>query len=277
MKSALAVAAALCAASAFADGFDAATASLDDCLLRVNRYGDSEQRRAEKAAARDRIFADKAAGLDFLMSKIHIENITIHVLTQNLVEQMNADEALPVLFRHLDSPQSNTVRATIYFLSFFPAPQDAAKLTPLLANDQLRGTTIRTLGKWRARELTETISRYLADPNERVRVAAANALRDIGDPRAIEPLITSLADPIFTVRNTALRALVRFGAEAEHPVLAAAEKANGAQLRQLIAAMGQLGSPACKRALAKFERSEDPLIRADAQRALELAVALPQS
>ena len=61
----------------------------------------------------------------------------------------------------------------------------------------------------------------LSDGARTVRSAAAWVLGEIGDVRAVEPLIASLADGVEDVRVAARRALVRIGAPAVEPLIAA--------------------------------------------------------
>lgn len=242
--------------------------SFDDLVYHVVRYGNTEEKRHDKSLARTELLARRADSLRYLMSKIHYENIGLQVLAQNLVEELKKDEVVPVLLDFINDEHTNTQKTAIYFLGFHQAPENADKIRPFLGHEKLRGSTIRTLGKWKVADAALDIATFLRDDNERVRVAAANALRDIGDPRAIPYLIDAQADPVFTVRNTALRALLTFGADAEKAMLSALDIAEDIPLRQLIRGLGELRSVAAEKALRKFATSTDSAVREDALRAL---------
>ena len=244
----------------------------DDVLYRATRYGDTAERRAGKDAARGVVFSNSVESLRALMDRIHFENVGLQVLAQNLVEQMKKDDAVPVLLDYLKPGPTNTQRIAIYFLGFYSAPESASKLRPVLDNPPLRGITIRTLGKWRSRDDAKAIAGFLSDTNERVRVASANALREIADEQSIPALIQAQGDAVFTVRNTALRALVSFPG-AEKQIVEALEKADGIRRRQLIRALSHYPTASARRELARQAKSDDELVRADALRSLLLLEA----
>jgi HEAT repeat protein len=52
-----------------------------------------------------------------------------------------------------------------------------------------------------------------------VRRAAAEALGQLGDARAVEPLIARLGDAAWNVRRAAAEALVKIGAPAVEPLI----------------------------------------------------------
>ncbi len=250
-----------------ADSFTTNT-PYDELVFHVVRYGNTEAKRRDKDQARKELFSRRADALRFVMTKIHVDNVGLQVLAQNMVEEFKKDEVVPVLLDFIEDARTNTQKTAIYFLGFHPAPEHARKIKPFLASDKLRGVTIRTLGKWKAADALPEIAAFLRDDNERVRVAAANALRDIGDPRAVPYLIDAQADPVFTVRNTALRALVSFGEAGEKAMLAQLEKAKGVPLRQFIRGLGELRSVAAEKPLHKLADGQDTMIRDDARCAL---------
>jgi HEAT repeat protein len=251
-----------------AGGFDATNASFEDLAFHAVRYATTPEKLQAKQQATAELFARRAEALRFLMSRIHFENVGVQVLAQNLVEMLRKEEAVPVLLDFVDDGRTNTQKSAVYFLGFYTAPDAAGRIRPLLARDKLRGVTIRTLGKWKVADAVPEIAQFLKDDEERVRVAAANALRDIGDPRAIPHLIEAQGDPVFTVRNTALRALVSFGPAAEKPMLAALEKAEGPARRQLVRGLGELRSRAAEKPLARLRRTADAALREDLERSL---------
>lgn len=195
------------AALAAGEAADMKSAPMNELVYHAQRYGNTAERRAVKALARDELFARGAESLRYLMGQVHIENVMVQVLTQQLVEQMKAQEAAPVLLEFLDDPRARTRKLAAYFLGFYETPEHADKVIPLLADDEAAGAAIRTLGKWRVKSAVPEIIPFLSHEKEPRRIAAANALRDIGDPAALPALEKALNDPYFTVRETARRAI----------------------------------------------------------------------
>ncbi len=88
----------------------------------------------------------------------------------------------------------------------------------------------------------EPLISLLADPNEDVRDSAAGALAQLGDARAVEPLISLLADPNKDVGGNAAGALAQLGdARAVEPLIALLGHADGRVRTSAAKALGQLG------------------------------------
>jgi HEAT repeat protein len=82
------------------------------------------------------------------------------------------------------------------------------------ADDALRRVALKAVGEIGSRGSTRTVAQGLAADSESVRSRAARALGLIGDPRAIDPLATALAeDDVHSVRASAAWALVQIGTE----------------------------------------------------------------
>ena len=186
---------------------DLKSAPMDELVYHAQRYGNTAERREMKARAREELFTRGADSLRYLMGQVHIENVMVQVLTQQIVEQLKAEEAAPVLLDFLDNPRARTRKLAAYFLGFYDTPQYADRVTPLLADDEAAGAAIRTLGKWHIKSAVPAIVPFLSHGKEARRIAAANALRDIGDPVPLPELEKALNDPYFTVRETAARAI----------------------------------------------------------------------
>jgi HEAT repeat protein len=105
---------------------------------------------------------------------------------------------------------------------------------------------------WRA---VEPLVAALRDPAIPVRTSAARALGEMRDPRAVEPLIAALSDPSFNVRQEAAASLGLIGDQrAVGPLLKLAWDETGAVDAvglSAIHALGLIGDPA---ALATLER-----------------------
>lgn len=249
--------------------FDPKTASMDDLVARVSRNGNTEERRAAKDQARQEIYARKEVAFRYLMERVHLDNVGLQVLAQEMIDQMTADEAAPVLLDFVHAENPDTQRIAVFFLGFYPtASSNAPVIVPCLDVDKVRNAAIRTLGKWQYTNATLEIAAFLKDPKERTRIAAANALRDLGDPRGIAPLVDALADPVFTVRNTAQRSLQTFGTRAEPALLAALPDAKVPALRAILDLLDPLKSRKAYKPLKALLGHPDPYVREAAAKAL---------
>jgi HEAT repeat protein len=90
----------------------------------------------------------------------------------------------------------------------------------------------------------------LKDGDENSRRGIAQALGEIGDPRAVEPLIATLKDKDEGVREAIIRALAQVGTSAVEPLIAALEGKNKWMREAAARALGQIGDT----------RSVEPLI-----------------
>ena len=260
----------LVGSAVFADEFNPAVATFDELLFHAQRYGTTELKRETKRAASQELYDRGAESLRYLMDHIHIKNIWIRILAQQMVERLDDEEAAPVLLEFLESEHEDTRKFAVYFLGFCDTPGHADRIRPFLDEEAVGGSATRTLGKWRARDATVDIAAYLRHDEERRRVAAANALRDIGDPRAISDLIEVLNDPVFTVRNTAARALASFGRPAEKAMIKRLKRADTVSKRAIVRTLGAMESKKARRSLRRLLRDGDAGVRADARRALDL-------
>jgi HEAT repeat protein len=186
---------------------------IDDLLLDATRYGNTPERREAKRAAQEELKARMPESLRAAMRWAHSDNVMMHVLIYGWVESQPAEVVVPVLLEFINDQHEATRRAAIFFLGFHPVPEHADLIMPHLENDETRGVTLRTLGKWKVPATRAIAEKILQDGHERQRVVAANALRDLGDPAAIPALTGALEDPVFTVRNTAARAILALAGE----------------------------------------------------------------
>ena len=242
----------------------------DELLYSVTRYGNTEARREEKKVAREELFRRGPEALREVMDRIHFENIMLQVFAFELVRgPVSAESGTPVLLGYLDNERPETRRIAAYFLGFYPAPENPDRLLKLLDDDRTRNAAIRTLGKWKVEAARLEITRLLATSNkERTRVLCANALRDLGHPEALPDLIAALGDPVFTVRNTAARAIASYGKNAHRPLREALETARDPARRQIIRLLGEMQVNWVTRPLRRLLADPDEFMRADATRAL---------
>ncbi|MFH0879315.1 MAG: HEAT repeat domain-containing protein, partial [Lentisphaerota bacterium] len=260
----------------FAADFDAGTATLDDLIFHAQRYGNTpeKQRRREQATAE--LMARGTNSLRGMMGMVHLDNVMLQVLTQQVAESLKPEAAEPVLMEYLDSPRDRTRKIAAFFLSLYDHPTDsnyAGRLVLMLEDDESAGAALRALGKWRVKKATDRIIPFLQHEKELRRVAAANALRDIGDPAAIPALVKALSDPYFTVREASARALSTLGEPAESALLALLPGASEPALRHSIRTLGVMKSGKAVPVLQKMIQDSDPWVRFDAERALALITA----
>jgi len=184
---------------------------MEKLLSDASRYASTPEKRATKEKARIELKSRMSESLRAAMKYMHGDNVGLQVqITEWLIDQPT-EVVTPVLLEFIDDERSETRRIALYFLGFHQTPEHADRIFPYLDDEDCRGAALRTLGKWKVSAAREPAEKWLMDGKERVRVVAANALRDIGDPASIPALVQALNDPIFTVRNTAARALLSFG------------------------------------------------------------------
>lgn len=249
-------------------GFEVKTATFDDLIFHAQRYGNTKEKRADKAEAEKELFARGPESLRQLMAKIHFENVGIAVLAQNMVLQMDTQAVAQVLAEFLGASEPAARKMAAFFLGLHDTPDYADRVVPLLADDKAAGAAIRTLGKWRAQAAVPQIIPFLKHEKEPRRVAAANALGEIGDPAAVPALVEALGDPFFTVREAAARALTKPELKAESALLEALPGSSGAARRHIVRVLGQLKSSAAVPLLERLHEDPDPAVRDDAARAL---------
>lgn len=251
-----------------AAGAGAAEPSLDTLLTNAVRFATTGEEAAAKAAARQALLDRGADGLAFLLSRIHVENDMIPLLAEELVRKLPDAGRVPVLADALDSDYPRTWRLAIYYLGLCQPTGLESRVSLFLEDREASRAAIRTLGKWKVREAVPRIAPFLADPEERYRVLAANALHDIGDASAVPALTAALGDPYFTVRRAAGRALAALGRSAERALLRELEGGEGLVQREAIRVLGEMRSRRAAPRLRGLVRHGAPLVREDAARAL---------
>ena len=246
---------------------DLKSASFDELVFYAQRYGSTPEKTAWKEAARQEVFTRGPQSLSWLIDHAKIDNIMIQVLTEEMVNKLKAEQAVPVLLAELEAKEPRSRRMDAFYLGNYTntTSEQATHLMPILKDDEAAGAAIRTLGKWKVATAVPQIVPFLKHAKEGRRIVAANALRDIGDPTAAPALIEALADPLFTVRETSARALVALGKPAEKTMIRALPAAKGQPLRALIRALGETKSRAALKALRPYLKDPDPAVRADAE------------
>lgn len=180
----------------------------DELFYDATRYANMPERMEAKQHAKEALSARMPEALHAAFEYADGDNVMLQVLLMEWVQGHEADVIVPALLAHLDDGNEHARRLALFFLGFHDAPEHADKIFPQLENEKTRGAALRTLGKWKISAARPAAERWLIEGKERQRVVAANALRDIGDPAAMPALVKALADPVFTVRHAAARAML---------------------------------------------------------------------
>ncbi len=237
-------------------------------VIQAQIYGSTPAKVERRELAREALWSRGEIGLRFLLDHAHLRHDGVGTLLHEAVRTRLAPEVVtPVLVEYLQAGPAVTRRLAAYYLGFFPAG-DPEPLRAMLADEATAGAAARTLGKWGDTEAVVHILPMLGDPREPRRVIAVNALRDLGDPRAIEALTMGLDDPRFTVRKAAARALVTFGRAAEPALLEGLATGRDPLRRECIRTLGVVGSRAAIPALRTCLEDPNPHVRREAATAL---------
>lgn len=92
-----------------------------------------------------------------------------------------------------------------------------------------------------ADRLEELVEKLRDSSKEVVKASIVEAIGQIGDPRAVKPLIEALNDAEMLVRWNAIKGLARFGEDAVAPLLRALDTADRFKRRNVVQALGELG------------------------------------
>ena len=246
-------------------------ASMRELLVHAQQYGNTHARRQYRANAREELFARGTNSLHYLLDNFHLQNMAVHMLSDEMVRtKLDDDAAADVLLQYIESEDVLTRKSAVYFLGHCDTPQHAELLMPLLLDDKAAGAAARTLGKWAYTNALEGILPQLESEEERRRILAVNALSDIGDPAAIPHFLNMLDDSIFTVRKAAQEALVRHGAAAAEAGLHVMQEASVVAQREIMLLWVDTDYLTATNALLDVLNSaESPSLKAAAQRSIE--------
>jgi hypothetical protein len=252
------------------DAFDPTACTMEQLMLHATRYGDTAEKRERKSEAQEEFRNRGADALRYLVNNTDIENMWFWIYSRMLVEQLTAEQAMPVLLEAAEPGRPEAVRkAAVYFMAYYDTPQHADVLVPLLDEEKLAGVAIRTLGKWACTHAFDAIAQYLDDPLERRRILAVNALADLHDERAVPVLSGMLDDPVFTVRYAATKGMLGYGDYAVAWLTEALPEAPIRARRHMIQALGAMQASEALPVLEPLVRDADPGIRSDAVRAIQ--------
>ncbi len=186
----------------------------------------------------------------------HIAKLTGGPLRQDALEVLKyaGAEASETLLHELVESESMEQRRALY-----AALRQVNTASPLLGRLLLHDEwfVVRNVaelcGDLRAEDTVPQLARHVHHTDERVRRAVAGALAKIGTSVAIEPLRQMLHDAAPQVRLQAVQGLdgTRSRGLAMSLALAAEEETNPDVLRELLLALGRIGTPDAVQALAR--------------------------
>ena len=111
--------------------------SMHNLIIHAQQFGNTSERKQFRKNAQDEIFARGTNSLHFLLDHFHLDNMTIQMLTDEMVRlKLSGEDAASVLIQYLDSEQEATRKSAAYFLGYCDTPYYAEKLMPLLADDK---------------------------------------------------------------------------------------------------------------------------------------------
>ena len=108
----------------------------------------------------------------------------------------------------------------------------------------------------------------LTNPDWKARLRIAKVLGEIGDPRAVDPLLSILNDPNWWVQWHAVDALGKIGTPAVDPLLTTLSDPNTKLQRRSIEGLGKIGDSRAIPALIPFLKDSRKSIRKAAVAAL---------
>ncbi|NQT71853.1 MAG: HEAT repeat domain-containing protein [Chloroflexi bacterium] len=110
------------------------------------------------------------------------------------------------------------------------------------SNEEVRRGAVEALEQIGDRRAVKPLITVLVDENKYVRIGAAKALGQIGDVQAVQPLIIQLKDEYSSdLPNAALEALVKIGTPAIEPLIVALEDESKSARKRAAEALGQIG------------------------------------
>jgi hypothetical protein len=230
---------------------------METLLYHATRYGNTPLRKDNKARARHEVRKRLPGSFSDIMNRLHADNIGLQVFAMELVRETGPRELVAEMTPYIFSENQDIAKVAVFFLSFKDAGHLAGRVRPLLSDETLRGVSMRALAAWNDKESAPAISAFLTSTNERIRIASANALRDLADPAQIPALVKALDDPVFTVRNAAARAVVTFLHQAVPYLEQALSEAGDVRLRrQLFRCLGVIGTAEASAAYHRAAQGE---------------------
>jgi HEAT repeat protein len=159
---------------------------------------------------------------------------------------------LPSLRDDSDNVRFEAVRA-LGKLGGLEAVKQLVRLARKDSRDFIRREAVRVLrtaGQGQA-AVMDMARRLLRDPSRDVIVQAARLLGGYQDPKSIAPLLKAMADPHWSVRESAEMALLNFGGDAMEPLIGALKSSSWTTRFRAARLLGEMGDPQAAAALEK--------------------------
>lgn len=118
-------------------------------------------------------------------------------------------------------------------------------------------------------EVVDPLIESLGERDKNVKIAAIQILANIGDDKAIEPIIGTLKDPNKLVRREASTALTNMGDAAVEPLIAVLDDSNWRVRGAACWALGSLNAPQAVPKIEGLLDDEKSFVRAGAEFALK--------
>ncbi|MHC4598348.1 MAG: HEAT repeat domain-containing protein, partial [Planctomycetota bacterium] len=189
-----------------------------------------------------------------------------------ILGRIGDERAVDALLKRLEDPDREVrIRARYALREIGSGVFDAA--LPLLNRDdpELRVAGVVILAVCKRPEAVTALTRVLAeDGEEEVRCRAAEALGEIGDPGAIEPLLEALGDEKRRVASNAAEALAQIGSEAISRLEERIENESGQRRFYAVLSLARMRVPQAIEPLIEAMGHDDADFRRDASRALSL-------
>jgi len=149
----------------------------------------------------------------------------------------------------------------------------ALEILKTMAEDvspKVRDLVLREIGPAPEPPPFDELLSKLEDSDPSVRVGAADALGEMGDARAVEPLLAATKDGYIQVRRVALQSLVKVegGDRTFERAVALLSEEEPPTRRYIVTALGELGDPRSIEVLGKCLEEPDMNVRRDAVSAL---------
>jgi len=178
-----------------------------------------------RLAAAERLGLLKGAASDqALLEALEDEVLAVRYSAAcSLAEHRNPDHIEPILLAFDAEHEINWYRLVEIMTEY--GDKAVPTLLRVIANPTGRYThnlinvAIRSLGVLRAKSAVEPLIAKLKDPDFSIRLNAAHALGDIGDPAALDALAELRSDPEWSVRNDAIEAMEKLHPDEKLPEL----------------------------------------------------------
>jgi len=221
--------------------------------------------REKVARARAALLARGEEAVDYVVAAKLATKDGLEFRAIAAVAQAHPDAFAARILPRLDDPDEQVRRNAIALLGEMRWRPAAPALAGMLSDrrqERVWTRAIGALGQIGDRAGAEAVRPFIADGEERRRIAASDAAAVLLDTLAVPALVARLSDPLLTVRAAAMAALRRFGAAGVAPLCASLGQAG----EHRVAKMRTLGALAV--ALRDSSDARSLTARAAARRAL---------